>query len=282
MAQFTKALASDYNTVRNTVADVLGTGSSTRGYGSSVTSNTVSVGAIITATQFTALASDINACYRHITNANAGSLSTIVSNNLITWANFVTYQSAATYIDTNRDTNGGTVTSSQTSKVLPAGWGNASGNRVATALFTITFTDAEEKRYFFNRDGYISLSGSGASTGGTPKSNAFGALANGVSTAYNRTNYRTTGDPGTQSQYTSTSPYSLGGDPDGIFATITAIGTNVFNGSIQCRDKGGDGSVASNVDIDLTFYINLLNISNTTGISAYTPSVSWGAWSYSA
>ena len=132
-----------------------------------------------------------------------------------------------------------------------------------------TFTDAEEKRYFFNRDGYISLSGAGASTGGTPKSNAFGALANGVSTAYNRTNYRTTGDPGTQSQYTSTSPYSLGGDPDGIFATITAIGTNVFNGSIQCRDKGGDGSVASNVDIDLTFYINLLNISNTTGISAY-------------
>jgi hypothetical protein len=281
MAQYTTVLANEFNAVRNTVATVLGTGSGTRGYGSTVDSYTVAAGGSIGAAEFTALKTDINRCYRHITNGDA-TLNSVVTGGQITWANLVSYQTAATYVDTNRDTNGGAVTSSQTSKVLPAGWGNASGNRVATALFTITFTDAEAKRYFFNQNSYITLSGSGAATGGTPKSNAFGTLANGVSNTYNRTNYRTTGDPGTQSQYTGTSPYSLGGDPDGVFATITAIGANVFNGSIQCRDKGGDGNVASNVDINLTFYINLLNISNTTGISTYTPSVSWGAWSYSA
>ena len=282
MAQYTTILANEFNTVRNTVATVLGTGSGTRGYGSPVTSYTVAAGNNIGVAEYTALTTDINRCYGHI-NGGSATLNSIVSGGTVTWANLVSYQVAATFIDNNRDTNGGAVTSSQTSKVLPAGWGNASGNRVATAIFNITFTDAEAKRYFFNQGSYITLSGSGQdSSGPSIKSNVFGALANGVSNTYNRTNYRTTGDPGTQSQYTGTSPYSLGGDPDGMFASIFAIGSNQINGSIQCRDKGGDGNVASNVLVDLTFYVNLLNISNTTGISPPTPTVSWQAWSYSA
>ena len=280
MAQYSKALANDYNTVRNTVADVLGTGSSTRGYGSSVTSNTVAVGDTIAASQFTALASDVNACYRHITNANNGSLAAIVSNDLITWANFVTYQSAATYVDTNRDTNGGAVTSSQSSTTLSAGWGNASGNRIATMNGTINFASAEAMRFYFNQNSYMTMSGSGATTGGTPKSNAFGSLASGVAMTLTRDNYR--GGTGTsQSQTTTTSPYDAG-TPDGISVSFgTPSGTSIsFN--ITCSDKGNDGNVASNVDTALTFYINLLRISNTTGITTYTPSVSFGSWSYSA
>ena len=280
MAQYSKALANDYNTVRNTVADVLGTGSSTRGYGSSVTSNTVAVGDTIAASQFTALASDVNACYRHITNANNGSLATIVSNDLITWANFVTYQSAATYVDTNRDTNGGSVTSSQSSTTLSAGWGNASGNRIATMNGTINFASAEAMRFYFNQNSYMTMSGSGATSGGSSKSNAFGSLASGVAMTLTRDNYR--GGTGTsQSQTTTTSPYSTG-TPDGISVSFgTPSGTSIsFN--ITCSDKGNDGSVASNVDTALTFYINLLRISNTTGITTYTPSVSFGSWSYSA
>jgi hypothetical protein len=244
-----------------------------------VTSNIVSVGTIITATQFTALASDINACYRHITNANASTLASIVSDGLITWANFVTYQSAATYIDTNRDTNGGTLTSSQSSKVLSAGWGNASTNRVASVNFTITFSSADAMRYYFNQNSYISLSGSGAASGGTPKSNAFGTLANGVSASVNQSNYRA-GTGSDQAQTTGVSPYSSG-TADGISVSLSFNGS-IVQGYVSCSDKGNDGTVASNVDIDLTFYINLLNISNTAGISAYTPTVSWGAWVYTA
>jgi hypothetical protein len=280
MAQYSKALANDYNTVRNTVADVLGTGSSTRGYGSSVSSNTVAVGDTIAASQFTALASDVNACYRHITNANNGSLAAIVSNDLITWANFVTYQSAATYVDTNRDTNGGAVTSSQSSTTLSAGWGNASGNRIATMNGTINFASAEAMRFYFNQNSYMTMSGSGATSGGTPKSDAFGSLASGVAMTLTRDNYR--GGTGTsQSQTTTTSPYNSG-TPDGISVSFgTPSGTSIsFN--ITCSDKGNDGNVASNVDTALTFYINLLRISDTTGITTYTPSVSFGSWSYSA
>jgi hypothetical protein len=279
MAQFTKALASDYNTVRNTVADVLGTGSGTRGYGSSVTSNTVSVGTIITATQFTALASDINACYRHITNANAGTLASIVSDGLITWANFVTYQSAATYVDTNRDTNGGSVTSSQSSTTLSAGWGNASGNRIATMNGTINFASADAMRFYFNQNSYVTMNGSGAASGGSSKSNAFGSLANGVGISVSQGNYRGgTGD--SQNQTTGVDPYSTG-TPDGISVSFDAPSGSSISFNITCSDKGGDNNVASNVDINLTFYINLLRISNTSGISTYTPSVSFGSWSYS-
>jgi hypothetical protein len=281
MAQFTKALASDYNTVRNTVADVLGTGSSTRGYGSSVTSNTVSVGAIITATQFTALASDINACYRHITNANAGSLSTIVSNDLITWANFVTYQSAATYIDTNRDTNGGTVTNpAATSKVLSSGWGNASGNRIATMTGTFTWASADAMRYFFNQNGSMQLTGAGtAST--PPKDAAWATLANGVNLTYARAQYRA-GIGNSQSQTTTTSPYNAG-TPDGLVVSFSVPGASSIGFTITGSDKGNDGSVASNVGIDLTFYAAPLNISNTTGITQYAPTVAFAtSWSYSA
>jgi len=278
MAQYSKALANDYNTVRNTVADVLGTGSSTRGYGSSVTSNTVAVGDTIAASQFTALASDVNACYRHITNANNGSLAAIVSNDLITWANFVTYQSAATYVDTNRDTNGGAVTSSQSSTTLSAGWGNASGNRIATMNGTINFASADAMRFYFNQSSYVSMAGSGAASGGSSKSNAFGSLANGVGISVSQGNYRG-GTGASQSQTTGVSPYSTG-TPDGISVSFGAPSGSSISFNITCSDKGGDNNVASNVGTALTFYINLVRISNTSGISTYTPSINFGSWSY--
>jgi hypothetical protein len=280
MAQYSKALASDYNTVRNTVANVLGTGSSTKGYGSPLTSNTVAVGDTIAASQFTSLASDINACYRHITNANNGSLATIVSNDLITWANFVTYQSAATYIDTNSDTNGGSVTNpAATSNVLSSGWGNASGNRIAAITGTFTWASADAMRYFFNQNGSMQLTGSGSAST-PPKDAAWASLANGVNLTYTRTQYRSSVG-NSQSQTTSTSPYSSG-TPDGVVVSFSAPTTNTITFTITCSDKGNDGSVASNVGINLTFYAAPKNISNTSGITTYIPSVSFGSWAYSA
>jgi hypothetical protein len=104
MAQYTKVLADEFNTIRSTVANVLGTGAGTRGYGSPITSSEVAVGQKIKPTEFTALKADVNACYNHITGANA-SLNSIVAGNKISWANIVTYQVAAAYIDANRDSS---------------------------------------------------------------------------------------------------------------------------------------------------------------------------------
>ena len=282
MAQYTTVLANEFNTVRTTVANVLGTGATTRGYGSSITSYAVSTGSNISPAEFTALTTDINTCYRHITNADATGLASVVSGNVITWSNIVTYQVAATYIDTNRDTNGGTVTNpAATSKVLSAGWGNASGNRIATVTGTFTWANADAMRFYFNQNSKLIMSGTGATTGGTAKDNAFGTLATGVSLVFDKTNYRA-GTGVSQAQTTNVSPYSTG-TPDGITVSIAAPGTNTIGFTITCSDTGDDGSVASNVAIDLTFNAATNDISNTTGIAQHTPTITFATdWSYSA
>lgn len=287
MAQFTKQLASDFNTVRNTVANVLGTGSATRGYGSPLSSVTVSSGQKITPTEFASLTTDINACYRHIVNANATTLANIVVGGKITWANFVTYQAAATFIDNNRDTNGGTVTNpAASSATLPAGWGRLAGLRFATRTGTFSWPNADAMRYFFNQAGRLRLTGSG-DAGGAGKTAAFRALANGVSLNYTVTNYRN-GTGSSQVQTTTTSPYSTG-SPSGITVSFSVAGASSVGFTIACYDTGNDDgdadgtTVSSNIDVALNFFAAPQNISATAGITQYTPTIAFsGAWSYSA
>jgi hypothetical protein len=287
MAQFTTALASDFNTVRNTVATVLGTGSGTRGYGSPVNSVTVSAGQLIRPTEFTSLTTDINACYRLINGANATTLASIVQGGTITWANFLTYQQAATFIDNNRDTNNGPVTNpAASSLVLPAGWGNLSGLRAAQATGTFTWASAEAMRFYFNQNGTILISGSGSATGGTAKSNAFGTLANSIFVGCNRFQYRNTVGA-SQDLTTNVSPYSTG-NPSGINVIFAPPTANTFSFVITCTDRGGDDgdadgtAIASNVDTALTFFAGPRNVSTAAGITQYTPSVSFSGWSYAA
>jgi hypothetical protein len=281
MAQYTTVLANEFNAVRNTVATVLGTGSGTRGYGSPVTSYTVAAGNNIGVAEFTALKTDINCCYNHITNGNA-TLNSIVAGGQITWANLVSYQTAATYIDTNRDTIAFAASASPFigSANLPAGWGNASGNRVATANFTLTFTNTEAMRFYFNQGGIIRMSSGGSASGGSAKSNAWGALANSMSNQVIQSDYRA-GTGRDSNVNLGVTPYNQGATPDGMTFSLSFNG-NLLQGYIQCRDKGSDGNVASNVDIPLTFYFEAVTVSNTTGITTYIPSISFGNWSYSA
>lgn len=286
MAQFTTALASDFNTVRNTVTTVLGTGASTRGYGSPIASSTVSVGQQITPTEFSTLTTDINACYRHITNANASTLASIVQGGTITWANFLTYQQAATFIDNNRDTNGGAVTvGGAVAGVLPAGWGRAASLRFASRTGTFSWSSAEDMRFFFNQAGQLRLTGSGAA-GGNTKSAAFKAIADTVSLNYTVSNYRG-GTGASQVQTVATAPYSTG-TPSGITVSFAVAGATSVSYTISCYDTGSDDGdangivVLSNIEINLDFSAQAINISNTAGITQYAPSVSAGTWAYSA
>jgi hypothetical protein len=130
------------------------------------------------------------------------------------------------------------------------------------------------------------ITGSGSDGGGTTKSDAFARLANGVDLSYTVSPYRA-GTGNSQVQTTAVSPYSIspGG---GITVSFGAPATNTIGFSIVCADQGGDDGdadaviVNSNIDVDLTFTMSLLNISNTAGITQYTPTVTFaGAWSYS-
>ena len=160
MAQYSTVLADEFNTIRNTVRDVLGTGSTTRGYGSPVTSTEVVAGQKIKPDEYTALATDINVCYNHIAGSNA-SLNSVVKGGKVTWANIVTYQVAATYIDTNRDTNGNTGSASSASGdfQFPSGWGSGRFKGLLdgpyaynTASGTFTWSSAEAMRHFYWKD----------------------------------------------------------------------------------------------------------------------------------
>lgn len=283
MAQYTKTLANDFNGIQRTLANVLGTGSSTKGYGSTVNSFTVSTGSNISSAEFTALATDINACYRHITNADATTLASVVSKGKITWANFVTYQAAVTYINNNSDTNGGTNSSPSDSTTLPSGWGNASGNRIATQTGTITFASAEAMRFFFNQGNRITMTGSSSYAGADPKTLSFANLANGIGITMNASTYRG-GAAANATYYGTTNPYGYVPPAvrnDYIAVTISPPSGNTMAISIICNDKGQDSVIASNCDTDLVFSVGRV-VSNTTGISAYNPSVSFGAWAYEA
>jgi hypothetical protein len=284
MAQFTKVLANDFNTVRNIVVNNLGTGAGTKGYGSPINSAPVAVNSFISPVEFTALAADINACYRHITNANA-TLAPVVSNSIVTWANFLTYQAAATYINNNSDTNGGAVTTPSNSVTLPAGWGNASGNEVATMNGTLTFANAEAMRFFFNQANSIRMTGSGS--GGTDvKGPMFSTLAASINLNFNQSNYRTSVGA-SQTAKSNTNPYGYSGPVNfpavdsQIQVSFGAPSGNTISFSIVCYDTGDDNVVESNVTSTLVFTITR-TVSNTAGTTAYDPTVTFGSWSYSA
>jgi hypothetical protein len=244
----------------------------------------VSIGNFIGSAEFTALASDINACYRHITNANA-TLAPIVTNGVVTWANFVTYQAAATYINNNSDTNGGAVSTPANSVTLPAGWGNASGNEVATMNGTITFANAEAMRFFFNQANSIRMTGSG-SGGSDVKGPMFSTLAASINLNFNQTNYRTS-TGATQTAKSNTNPYGYSGPvlspavDSQIRVTFGAPSGNTISFSIICFDTGDDNVVESDVTSTLVFTVTR-TVSNTAGTTAYDPTVTFGSWSYSA
>jgi hypothetical protein len=279
MAQYTVILANEYNAVQSTVANVLGTGSSGRGYGASVTSSQVTAGATITKAHFDNLRTDIDKCYNHIANSPS-SVTNVVSGNNIAWSNIVTYQVAATYVDTNRDTNGGAITQTFSQTTLPSGWGNASGNRIATMNGTYNFSSANAMRYFFNQGSSLYMNGSGQQTGNGDKSNMFGSLVTSVSLTFSQGNYRA-GNAPSQSQNGSTSPYNAG-TPDNVTVSIGAPSGTTIPFNMTLTDKGNDGTVASNVSIALTFTLFVRSASGTSGMSDYSPSINFGSWSYAA
>jgi hypothetical protein len=284
MAQYTTILANEFNSIRSTVASVLGTGVGSRGYGSPVTSYAVSTGSNISYAEFDALKTDINVCYGHIAGS-ASSVASVVAGGDISWSNIVTYQVAATYIDTNRDSSVAGTTASD-SKVLPAGWGNASGNRVATLTGSFNWSSADAMRYFFNQNGYLNIYGSGAASGGSLKSDVWGGLANSINFNHSKGDYR----PGAgtyQTVSTTVAPYSSG-TPSTLRVDMYGHTSTTIPFQIECTDKGGDDgdsdgiTVDSNIDIDLTFYFYAREISNLASITDYRPTISIGGWSYAA
>ena len=282
MAQYTTALKDDFNTVRNAVTNVLGTGSSDSGYGSPLTSYTVANGDTISHLEYDALKTDINVCYNHIANTDA-TLASVVQGGTVTWANFVTYQAAATYITNYRFSFVGPRTAlDHGGQTFAAGWGRLSGNIFARCTGTINWASAEACRFYFNQSNYLSFRptyGYWLPTG--DKTDDWKTLWAGAAFVYDSS--RLSAGYSTRI-YMSTNPY--GYNPphtknDYIDISMSAPSNGSISFSITLNDGGQDSRILSNIQTTLAFGFTSI-LSNQTGITAYAPTVSANAPVYSA
>jgi hypothetical protein len=160
---------SDYNAIRNGVASVMGVGSATRGYGQTVFSVAKSQNQLVSQTDWDLLRLDL--LNSRIHQNGAGSLTEINENQLISAATINLYESLRTTIDNNRfnvaagrfltegaNPNGTTLTSSRN-------FNGAEWSEEISCTLTVTFTDSNRARYFFNSGGTIRIQSS--RSGGT-------------------------------------------------------------------------------------------------------------------
>lgn len=171
----------DYNSIRTVVDSVMGTGST--GYGQTLVSSDVSQGATITAVQWLNLRTDMQKARQHQIGSAVGSSSATDGRNLviptsgltITEALRAQFSTFATAIDTNRRTIDTDAVGGQFSaEGLVTGTRSSSWNGTLTNTVTITFSDANHPRYYFNAGGKIRVSAN--ITTGTSKNNTWNTM----------------------------------------------------------------------------------------------------------
>ena len=171
----------DYNSIRTVVDSVMGTGST--GYGQTLVSSDVSQGATITALQWFNLRTDMVKARQHQIGSAVGSSSATDGRNLviptsgltITEALRAQFSTFATAIDTNKRTIDTDAVGGQFSaEGLVTGTRSSSWNGTLTNTVTITFSDANHPRYYFNAGGKIRISAN--ITTGTSKNNTWNTM----------------------------------------------------------------------------------------------------------
>ena len=232
--------ASRYNALQSKVAAVLGTGSSDKGYGTTLASAQVGAGDTINATHLSTLYTDINKCILHQT---ASATTAIVqpsagdvveednSTNKKGWAQF---EANATTAETNRLTaaGGNMTTTTEVTENRTSSWG--SGTDSINTTFTVTFSSADIKRNYFNAGGEIRLALSLASGSGS-KGTSWSTLFSGAGTVkFGRTATTTTGSGST----TSIGNVDMTGSHQTIFSKDVGSGVYGENDfSITARDN---------------------------------------------
>lgn len=178
MAGFgTTVLASDVNDPYGTGANVMGTGSVSRGYGQVTFGVGVSVGQKISATDYDNIRYDLLNCSAH-QNGSAAALSLAgnVFGGTINTTDASAFISYASTVDSNRF-------NAHTSRISTTSWGSASRTSSwasqVSATYSLTFANANVARYFWNAGGKIriasSRTGGAASAQNTSWSNLLSA-----------------------------------------------------------------------------------------------------------
>ena len=178
--QNTLIIANDYNVIQSKIALVLGSGSGTKGYGQTIASNQVGQFSKITVAQWTVLRSDIARARQHQTGVDLGTrapedpgyvagsdlpIPTVSKQVKDTWRS--AYLAMANDADTNFLVSPPPVGQYSVSDLVTPQIRNTSWNGTITQSLSVTWTTADEARYFFNSGGLFQFEAerSGGSAG---------------------------------------------------------------------------------------------------------------------
>lgn len=236
----------DYNTIRDKVVSILGTGSATKGYGQTIQSTAVSQGNTITKAQWDALRYDIINIKLH-QEGSTPTIATVPASEPIRFgagnpnSNFDTLIEQATL--TRFSLGGGqSVVSNKGSVSYTSSWATQ-----AQTEFTVTFANADQARYFFNSGSKIRVTAT--RTGGTSTAqngawtnllSSVGTQSFGAAVAVNKNFYTLTNsyDDNVYYELFSSTPYSA----------------NSFELSAKCNVTDNSQGTATQLSIRIRMY----------------------------
>lgn len=171
--------AARYNAIQASVDLVLGIGSGTYGYGQTLNSSLVPIGEEVTATDMEELKQDIINAGVHQTGA-VPSLTSVVTSDDITDAVYVEYETEGGVVFANvNDVFEATQTTAESklSSTRTTSWGGAIQPQTIQHEFTVTFTNGDARRHFFNSGGEVRFSASLTGTTGSKSAGWAGMLS---------------------------------------------------------------------------------------------------------
>ena len=173
--------ATDYNTIRTKIINVMSTGSGNFGYGQTTFSSLVAAGNTVTKTQWDALRFDIYNAILHQTGS-AASLVQVAVGDVIRYGASnpnTQYDTVANTAITNRFDlgTGQFVTEAIDSKSFSSSWYQS-----ISATASVSFATAEQARFFFNAGGKIRFASSRSGGSGVAQNTSWSNLLSSAGT----------------------------------------------------------------------------------------------------
>ena len=265
--------ATDYNNFlngSNQLNTVWGTGTGDAGYGQTALS-TISVGGIVTATQWATLINTLNSALTHQSGSGSGISATTAGSKI----NYLTTLASSVNTSyTNRllfATQGSTVTGTN----LTSAWtvGTTSATQTGTWGARCAFASADAARYFFNAGGKLKFNFSASGSNGSGRSNEIVSLAGfmgGVATYGQRTNGGRTGTGGTLGTNDTAKGYwnvTKATNTTLVSVTSTTASYTSDTGSIYVNQNGTAGANGDN-GLNIDFYGTMSSTSGSNGPGA--------------
>jgi hypothetical protein len=239
----------DYNSIRDNAIALLGSGSGQRGYGQAIASSAVTSGNVINKSHWDLLRYDLVNIKVH-QDGVVPALVQLGINDVVRYGATspnTNYETVANQADLARFNIGvgQSMVSPKSSGSYSSGWSTQ-----ASCTLTITFSTANEARYFFNSGGKIQFTSTRTGGSATSQNNAWTQLLEAVGT-------RSFGgaEPIAANFYTLTSSYQTFYQN----SQSTPYSNNYFQLSALCNVANNSGGTATSVTFRITWQDNYVD-----------------------